>query len=138
MRPVVPMLDPGVVSGRDVLRTELARVAAPRPELDEVVTGGAWIGRSPERVLTCEALDDGRSKRLFEVQDVMGDPQNRRAPPRIVEIIAAATGFRVRRTGRGVHFHGDADHVVARLRQQRGGDGGVDAPAHCGDHSYLR
>ena len=53
-----------------------------------------------------------------------------------MDVLASAAGaFAVDRRAVVVELQGDTDNVIARPRQQRGGDGGVDPAGHCRQHA---
>ena len=48
----------------------------------------------------------------------MRDPEQRRATPRVIEVVAPAARTRMRGPRRRVHFHGDADHLEPLLGEE--------------------
>jgi cytoskeleton protein RodZ len=135
MRSVAAMLDASIMARRNVRRAEAIGVLRQGSELDKRVARNAGIRRAAPLVIVNESLDDAATKRMLEVEHVVGDTQDVCAAPSIVEIIDTAATLGMRRLGGFVHFHRHADDVEARLEQQTGGYGRINSAAHCRNYT---
>src|SRR5207244_5434459 len=105
-------------------------------ELGERVAAHARDGRPAAGVLRHEVVDDVVPEAVLEIEDVMRDPELVGDQLRV--------GDRVQRAARTVgdtvaiaeQLHRRADHLVALLDEQRGGDGAVHAARHRDEHSH--
>src|SRR5438552_1277345 len=123
-----------VMAGGHVRAVERVRVVQEVAELGERVAAHARDGRAAARVLGDEVGDHIATEAVFEIQDVVRDPELVRHEPGVGDRIEGAA----RTVGDGVavaeQLHGGADHVVTLLDEERGGDGGIHPAGH-GDRS---
>src|SRR5437899_2820133 len=125
-----------VMAGGHVRAVERVRVVQEVAELGERVAAHARDGRAAARVLGDEVGDHVAAEAIFEIQDVVRDPELVRHEPGVGDRIEGAA----RTVGDGVavaeQLHGGADHVVPFLHQDRRSDRAVDSPGH-GDENPL-
>src|SRR5437667_2597162 len=125
-----------VMAGGHVRAVERVRVVQEVAELGERVAAHARDGRAAARVLGDEVGDHVAAEAIFEIQDVVRDPELVRHEPGVGDRIEGAA----RTVGDGVavaeQLHGGADHVVTLLDEERGGDGRIHSARH-GDENAL-
>src|SRR3989442_8798 len=128
-----------IVARRDGRRLPGAGAPEERAEFQIAVALKARNRRLPPPVRIGERTDDGAIELPLHVEDVVRDAERAGDGPRIVRRLrSAAAPEPLRRLvgrGPGRDAHGDSDDLVALLDEQRGRDGGVDAPAHPDDDS---
>ena len=151
---MVGVFDARVMAGGDVVGVDRVGVFVELAELQPVVAAHAGVGRSALVVLIDEVVDDF-AEVFFEVKHVKGDVEHGGDVTRIGGVVDRAAAFFVRfgLFGRvagavehvvvalsgfffvvGAEAHEAADHLVAALLEQRGGDGAIDAAGHGDDH----
>ena len=108
---------------RDRLGAEALCAVEQRRELEVAVAVRARQRRPAGGILADEVVDDLLAKLPLEVEDVMGNPDCRRHPPRVVQVVNRAAGAERPLAGRPsrhiVELHGQTDDVVALLDEQR-------------------
>ena len=129
--------DRGVVAGADGVEAEGERLVEQRGELDLLVAAQAGVGGAARLVLGDEVLDDVLAEALGEVPDVERDADDVGGAAGVAGVLDGATAARAGTEGLRVRGEGevDAGHVVARLGGAGGGDGGVHAAGHGGEHA---
>ena len=119
--------DAGVVTGRDLLETELVGALEQPPELHGAVAFDAGIRRLSRRVHAHVGRDDVRVEVVGEIEHVVRDAELRRDAPRVFYVgRAAAAGVALA----APQLERDAGDVVAFGLQHGGCDRRVDPAAH--------
>src|SRR5256712_11720442 len=124
------------MAGGHVRAVERVRVVQEVTELGERVAAHARDGRAAARVLGDEVGDHVAAEAIFEIQDVVRDPELVGHEPGVGDRIEGAA----RTVGDGVavaeQLHGGADYVIPFLHQDRRSDRAVDSPGH-GDENTI-
>ncbi len=79
--------------------------------------------------------DDVGREVVTEVEHQMVDAELLRGPPGVVDVSDRAAA---RVALAAPQLHRDPDHLVARVPQERGGDGGIHPAAHRHEHVHDR
>ena len=143
---------PGVMPSRHVVEIQLAAALLQGVEFHVSVAVDAWVGRSAAEVLLAEAVDHLASEKPLVVEDEVVHPQAEGNLSRVFDIARGATGAlahdaRVRIASAdsacrpfevvvAEELAGGARGLVALTAQQEGGDGAVDAAAHCDKNAF--
>ena len=77
--------DAGIVAGGDGVAVQGARLGPEGVELDELIAADAGVRRAPLRVLVVEVVDDPLGEDLLEVEDIVGDAQQVRHLPCVLD-----------------------------------------------------
>jgi hypothetical protein len=130
--------DARVVARRDRARPEPVGELEEDRELDVAVARRARARGLARQVGIDEGVDDRLPEELSPVERVVSEAQHVGRASRVVLILGrAASTVAGRRAVVAVvpEVQGDADHLVSRVDEARGGDGGVDSPTHGHDHA---
>ena len=134
----VDIRDARVVAGGEPVGAERFGLVEEAVELDVGVAVEAGVGRAAAAVLGDERLDDVLEKLALQIQRVVRDAEPVGDAAGVLDILDAAALGAARQAfgpGLGPEAHGDADHLVALLDEQRRGDGRIDPTAHAHDDS---
>ena len=143
---------PGVMPGRHVVESQLAAALLQGVELHVAVAVDARVGRSTAEVLLAEAVNHFTSEKSLVVEDEVVHPQTERHLTRVFDIARGAAGALACDARVGVapvdsacrslevvvaeELAGGARGLVALTAQQEGGNGAVDAAAHCDKNTF--
>ena len=143
---------PGVMSGRHVVEIQLAATLLQGVELHVAVAVDAWVGGSTAQVLLAEAVNHFASEKSLVVEDEVVHPQTERHLTRVFDIARGAAGALTHDARVGAapvdsacrplevvvaeELAGGARGLVALTAQQEGGNGAVDAAAHCDKNAF--
>ena len=143
---------PGVMPSRHVVEIQLAAALLQGVEFHVSVAVDAGVGRSAAEVLLAEAVDHLASEKPLVVEDEVVHPQAESNLSRVFDIARGAAGAlahdaRVRIASVdsacrpfevvvAEELAGGARGLVALTAQQEGGDGAVDAAAHCDKNAF--
>ena len=143
---------PGVMSGRHVVEIQLAATLLQGVELHVAVAVDARVGRSTAQVLFAEAVDHLASEKSLVVEDEVVHPQAEGNLARVFDVARGAAGALAcdARVGDAPvdsacrslevvvaeELAGGARGLVALTAQQEGGNGTVDAAAHCDKNAF--
>ena len=143
---------PGVMPGRHVVENQLAAALLQGVELHVAVAIDAGVGRPAAEILLAEAVDHLASEKSLVVEDEVVHPQTERHLTRVFDIARGAAGALTHDARVGVapvdsacrslevvvaeELAGGARGLVALPAQQEGGNGAVDAAAHCDKNAF--
>ena len=127
-------VDAGVVAGRHVGGVQFAGPVPQQVELEVAVAQQAGVGGPSAAILRREHVDHPGLKRLLQIDDVIRHVELLGHAPGVLKIVDRTTpaGMAVRAPR---EQHGNRDHLVARLDQQRGRHRAIDAAAQRGQHA---
>jgi len=113
--------DPGVVPGRECVRTGPVREGEQPGEAKAAVAMDAWVGRLAPFVAAHEWLDHGAAKLVAQVERDVWDTERMASCACSKNSIGRATGaLRVGPVGIEPEPQGDANRVRQRLEQRNG------------------
>ena len=105
--------------------------------LDRAVARDTGARRAPRQVRVDERVDHFAAKEVAAIERVVRDPQLVGHAPRVVLIFGSAAAPANRAVvGIIPEVQRDADHVVPRLDEPRGGDRRVNPAAHGDDDAF--
>ena len=124
--------DVRIVSRHHRVKTEVDRLVEQGRKLDAFVTAHARVRGAPGGIFGDEVVHHGLGELLGKVPDVKRDAEQPGRATSIQRVLDRAATARpgakqTRHSGQGQVHPG---HVVTRFDRSRGGDGGVDSPAH--------
>ena len=129
---------PHIVARGERIRAEVAGERQQVAELHPLVAAHAGDRRLAAQVGVGEVVDHRLLEARLEVEHVVADTEPVRDAAGIVDVLPGAAGAGARpRPARRIELERDADHLVARFRQQRCGDRRIDAAGHGDHHARL-
>ena len=128
-----------IMARRQRIGTEILCCFQQIAEFDGLIAQHAGHRRLAADIAVGEAVDHVLAEPAFVIQHIMRDADLLRDTARIGNILTgAARPLALYRRPMIVKLQGDPDDVIALLRQQRGGDGRIDAARHRDDDTGLR
>ena len=143
---------PGVMPGCHIVEIQLAAALLQGVEFHVAVAVDARVGRPAAQILLAEAVNHFASEKSLVVEDEVVHPQTERHLTRVFDIARGAAGalahdarIRVAPVDSACRplevvvaeeLAGGARGFVALTAQQEGGDGAVDAAAHCDKNAF--
>ena len=126
------------MAGRQAIGAKLAREGDQVDELHALVARRAGHRRPAGGIFVDEAVDHAVAEAAFIIEHVMGDAEPVGDHLRVIDVLARAAGARsAHRFAMIVELQGDADHLGAGARGERGRDRAVDAAGHGNDDSGI-
>ena len=122
----------GIVSRHHCIESKVDRLVEQSREFDALVTAHARVRGATGRVFGDEVVDHGFGELLGKVPDVKRDTEQPGRATCIQRIFDRAATARpgAKQTRHSGQSQVHPGHVVTRFDGTRGGDGGVDSPAH--------
>ncbi len=127
------------MAGRQHRRAQVARGMQQIVEFDRLIAFHAGHRRLAGNIALGKAVDHRFPEPGLVIEDVMRNADALGNGARVMDVAAGAAGaLAMRCRAVIVKLQRDADDVVAGVRQDRGGDRGIDATGHGDNHARRR